>query len=93
MEVHPPPRQSSGRPVSDRRGEVWHPCQHLAVADWIAAGNLITAVDPDKLFGAAFAPLVSIAAAIILAAMSDAISSDTGPVAAISLGIVMRVVR
>jgi NhaP-type Na+/H+ or K+/H+ antiporter len=31
-----------------------------------AAGNLITAVDPEKLFGAAFTPLVSIAVAIIL---------------------------
>jgi NhaP-type Na+/H+ or K+/H+ antiporter len=31
-----------------------------------AAGNLITAVAPDKLFGAAFTPLVSIAVAIIL---------------------------
>ena len=31
-----------------------------------AAGNLITAVDPEKLFGAAFTPLVGIAVAIIL---------------------------
>ena len=31
-----------------------------------AAGNLITAVDPQKLFGTAFTPLVSIAVAIIL---------------------------
>jgi NhaP-type Na+/H+ or K+/H+ antiporter len=31
-----------------------------------AAGNLITAVDPVKLLGAAFAPLVSLAVAIIL---------------------------
>ena len=31
-----------------------------------AAGNLITAVDPEKIFGAAFTPLVSIAVAIIL---------------------------
>jgi NhaP-type Na+/H+ or K+/H+ antiporter len=31
-----------------------------------AAGNLITAVDPEKLFGATFTPLVSIAVAIIL---------------------------
>src|SRR6516165_1819635 len=31
-----------------------------------AAGNLITAVDPEKLLGAAFTPLVSIAVAIIL---------------------------
>jgi len=31
-----------------------------------AAGNLITAVDPEKLLGAAFTPLVSVAVAIIL---------------------------
>jgi NhaP-type Na+/H+ or K+/H+ antiporter len=31
-----------------------------------AAGNLIPAVDPEKIFGAAFVPLVSIAVAIIL---------------------------
>jgi NhaP-type Na+/H+ or K+/H+ antiporter len=31
-----------------------------------AAGNLITAVDPEKLLGAAFPPLVSLAVAIIL---------------------------
>jgi NhaP-type Na+/H+ or K+/H+ antiporter len=31
-----------------------------------AAGNLITAVDPERIFGAAFTPLVSIAVAIIL---------------------------
>jgi len=31
-----------------------------------AAGALITAVNPDKIFGAAFPPLVSLAVAIIL---------------------------
>ena len=52
--------------MSDRRREVGIPAIILLLSIGFAAGNLITAVDPEKIFGAAFTPLVSIAVAIIL---------------------------
>jgi hypothetical protein len=56
----------AGRGLPDRRREIRHPGDILLLPAGFAAGTLTMVVNPDKIFGAAFPPLVSLAVAVVL---------------------------